>query len=72
MPHTTIERPTKVRPQRVAARHQGELLCAMAFQELEWHAIDDVDFEVDDEIPEFVLQSWSPLIENNEPIWTLD
>ena len=28
----------KVRPQRIAARCQKELLCAMAFQELEWHA----------------------------------
>ena len=35
----------KVRPQRVAARCQKELLCAMAFQELDWHAVDDVDFD---------------------------
>ena len=32
------------RSQRVAARRQKELLCAMAFQELQWHAVDDVDF----------------------------
>ena len=37
--------PKKVRPQRVAARRQQELLCVMAFQELEWHEIDDVEFE---------------------------
>ena len=37
--------PKKVRQQRVAAHHQQELLCVMAFQELEWHAVDDVEFE---------------------------
>ena len=36
--------PKKVRQQRVAAHHQQELLCVMAFQELEWHAIDGVKF----------------------------
>ena len=35
----------KVRPKRVAARRQQELLCVMASQEVEWHAIDDVEFE---------------------------
>ena len=35
----------KVRPQRIEARDQKELLCAMAFQELEWHDINDVDFD---------------------------
>ena len=32
-------RTRKVRPQRVAARRQKELLCPMVFQELEWHAV---------------------------------
>ena len=36
----------KVRPQRVAAHRQQELLCVvMAFQELEWHAVNDVEFD---------------------------
>ena len=34
----------KTRPQIVAAHGQKELLCAMAFQELEWHAVDNIDF----------------------------
>ena len=38
-------RTRKVRPQRVAAHHQRELLCAIAFQELEWHAINVVEFD---------------------------
>eukprot|EP00795_Rhopilema_esculentum_P016054 gene16054-7400_t len=40
----------KVRPQRVAARRQNELLCAMAFQGLERHEIDDVDFDDESDI----------------------
>ena len=32
----------QVRPERVPARRQQELL---SFQELEWHAINDVEFE---------------------------
>lgn len=32
-----------VRPQRIAAKLQGELLYAFAFQELEWVAEYDVD-----------------------------
>ena len=39
-------RTRKVRPKRVAARRQKELVCAMASQELEWHAVGDVDFNV--------------------------
>ena len=37
--------PKMARPQNTAACHQQELLCVMAFQELEWHAVDDVEFE---------------------------
>ena len=72
-PSVNIEQPRKVRPQRVAARHQKELLCAMAFQELEWHAIEDVYFEVDEtEIPEDAVQNGTPVIDKLEPIWTSD
>ena len=38
----------KVQPQRVVTRCQGELLCVIAFQELECHAIDDVDFDAEE------------------------
>ena len=65
----------KVRPQRVAARRQKELLCAMAFQELEWHAIDDVDFDFDDnqvDISEIAPKSQTHMIEDIQPIWSSD
>ena len=65
----------KVRPQRVAARRQKELLCAMAFQELKWHAIDDVDFDFDDnqvDISEVAPKSGTPVIEDIQPVWSSD
>ena len=34
-----------LRPQRIEAHRQKELFCAMAFQYLEWHAIDGIDFD---------------------------
>ena len=34
-----------LRPQRIEAHRQKELFCAMAFQYLKWHAIDDIDFD---------------------------
>ena len=34
-----------MRPLRVAACRQKELLCVMAFQEMEWALIDEVDAE---------------------------
>ena len=41
-----IENATEcVRPLRVAARRQRELLCMMPFQEMEWTLIDEVDGE---------------------------
>ena len=33
----------RLRPQRVAARPQRELLCAFQFQKLEWMELDDVE-----------------------------
>ena len=35
----------RVRPLRDAARRQRELLCVMAFQEMEWASMDEVDAE---------------------------
>ena len=60
---------------KVAARRQKELLCAMAFQELEWHAIDDVDFDFDEnqvDISEIAPKSGTPVIEDIQPIWSSD
>ena len=50
----------KVRPQRVAAHRQQELLCVKAFQELEWHAIDDMILRV-------VLKAWMSYLQKMEP-----
>ena len=52
--------PKTVRPLRVAARRQQELLCAMAFQELEWHAINDMILRV-------MLKAWMSLLQKVEP-----
>ena len=61
----------KVRPQRVAAHRQKELFCAMAFQKLEWHAVDDLDFDhVEADILEIVHESGTPVLDGIEPVWT--
>ena len=61
----------KVQPQRRKARRQKEVLSVMAFQELEWYAIDDVDFDgVKNDIPEFIHRPGNPLLDNIEPVWT--
>ena len=52
--------PKEVRPQRVAVHRQQELLCVIAFQELEWHAIDDVILRV-------MLKAWMSLLQKVEP-----
>ena len=62
---------SKVRPQRVGARRQKELLCAMAFQEPEWHAVDDVDFDdAEADILKIVHESGTPVLDGIEPVWT--
>ena len=64
---------SKVQPQRVAARHQKKLLCAMAFQDLEWHAVDDVDFDdAEADILEIDHESGTPVLDGIEPVWTTD
>ena len=61
----------KIQPQRVAARRQKELHCAMAFQELEWHAVDDVDFDdAEADILEIVNESGIPALDGIKPVWT--
>ena len=60
----------RVRPTRIAARRQRELLCVMAMQEMEWHSIDDVDaVGQDEELVEFVEDIGTPVLEDVNPIW---
>ena len=45
------EEETRIRPTRIAARWQGQLLREIAMHQLEWHTIDSVDtsgLDVDD------------------------
>ena len=62
--------PPRLRPQRVAARRQKELLCAFQFQELEWMELDDVDTEGLVIPPVSSIKSGTPIIENSEAIWS--
>ena len=65
----TVQSP-RLRPQRVAARRQEELLCAFQFQELEWKELDDVDTE-GLVIPQLSpIKSGTPIIENSEAFWS--
>ena len=50
-----------------------EFILYMAFQELEWHAVDDVDFDdVEADILEIVHESRTPILDSIEPVWTSD
>ena len=60
----------QIRPQRIAARRQRELLGA--FQELEWAEMDDVDTE-GLVIPHVTsIEFGTPVIESQEPCWSED
>ena len=48
--------PPRLRPQRVVARRQKELLCTFQFQELEWMELDDVDTESSCHNPSFIYK----------------
>ena len=43
----------------------------MAFQELEWHALDDVDLD-DAEASEIAHESGTLVLDGVEPVWTSD
>ena len=64
--------PPRLRPQRVAAWRQKELLCALQFQELEWLGLDDVDTEGLVILPVSFIKSVTPIIGNSEAIWIED
>ena len=45
----------------------------MEFQELEWHAVDDVDFnDAEADISEIVHESGTPVLDGMEPVCTSD
>ena len=45
----------------------------MAFQELEWNAVDDVEFDDPEaDILEIVHESETPALDGIEPVWTSD
>ena len=57
----------RVRPLRVAARRQRELLCVMAFQKMEWASLDETDVE------DFDLSNITDDENENEfgtPVWS--
>ena len=50
-----------------------EFILYMPFQELEWHAVDDVDFDdAEADILEIVPESGIPLLDGIEPVSTSD
>ena len=50
-----------------------EFILCMAFQELEWHTIEDVDFDdAEPGILEIVHKSGTPVLDVIEPVWTND
>ena len=64
--------PPRLRPWRVAAWRQKELLCALQFQELEWLRLDDVDTEGLVILAVSFIKSGTPIIENSKAIWIED
>ena len=65
-----VEEETRVRPTRIAARRQRELLCVMAMQELEWHAIDDVDADgLEEDVADVREEIGTPVLEELTQIW---
>ena len=58
--------PTRIRPVRIAAKRQREVLCAMAMQELEWHNIDEVEMDNTDmqNVPDVAIaKSGTPIFD---------
>ena len=45
----------------------------MAFQELKWHAVDEVDFDnAEADIPEIFHESGTLVLDGIEPVWISD
>ena len=50
-----------------------EFILYMAFQELEWHVFDDINFnDVEAGILEIVHESGTPVLDGREPVWISD
>ena len=50
-----------------------EFILYMAFQELKWHAVDDVYFDdAEADIREIVHESGTPALDSIEPVWKSD
>ena len=50
-----------------------EFILHMAFQELKWHAVDDVNFnDAEADILEIAHRSGTPALDGIEPVWTSD
>ena len=48
-----------------------EFILYIAFQELDWHAVDDVDFDdAEANILGIVHESGTPVLSGIEPVWT--
>ena len=62
-----MEAPERIRPIRVATNRQGEYLCALAFQELEWQEIDNVVVDGLQVPDEYIITSETPVIEDITP-----
>ena len=50
-----------------------EFILYMAFQELEWQAVDDVDFDNPEAgILEIIHEGRTPVLDGIQPVWTSD
>ena len=66
--------PAKLRPQRLAAKRQRELMCLVKYMEnheYEWHDLDDVDTTGLDEPKEISVEDGTPImsVDDREPVW---
>ena len=64
----------KIRPQRLAAKRQCELMCLVKYMEnheFEWHDVDDVDTTGLDQPKESTIKDGTPIlsVDNREPVW---
>ena len=66
-----FEKRPRVRPYTAAAQHKSEIMCGMAIKELEQHAIDDVDFDVDlMEVPTIQKMTNTSVFGERERTWS--
>ena len=66
----------RIRPQRLAAKRQCELMCLVKYMEnheYEWHDLDDVDTTGLDEPKEMSVEDGTPImsVDDREPVWMM-